>query len=139
MTLERKISLLFAINAVINWVVSVRGIIDPAGFVQGFGGPAPEYDFAFRVWMGLVFMFGCMFWEVSRDVRSKAALVKYNWIEKTITATGVTIGYVTGDATARAMLLVALTNWAWIPFLFYYDMRLRAALAVGPSPSPARA
>ncbi len=137
MTLERKISVLFTINAFINWIVSIRGIIDPSGFVQAFGGPAPEYEFAFRVWMGLVFMFGCMFWEVSRDVRGKAALIKYNWIEKTITATGVTVGYFTGDATARAMLLIVLTNWAWIPFLFYYDMRLRAALAVEPPPSSA--
>lgn len=137
MTLERKISILFGVNAFINWIVSIRGIIDPSGFVRAFGGPAPEYEFAFRVWMGLVFMFGFMFWEVSRDVRGKAALVKYNWIEKTITATGVTVGYITADATARAMLLVTLTNWAWIPFLFYYDMRLRAAMAAQPSRSPA--
>ena len=29
MTTERKVALLFASNAVINWLVSVRGIIDP--------------------------------------------------------------------------------------------------------------
>jgi len=33
-----------------------------------------------------------MFWEVNRDVRGKAALLKYNCIEKTITATAITYG-----------------------------------------------
>jgi hypothetical protein len=34
-------------------------------------------------------MFGFMFWEVSRNPAAKHALAKYNWIEKTITATAV--------------------------------------------------
>ena len=62
-------------------------------------------------------MFGCMFWEVSRDVGGKAALIKYNWIEKTITATTITIGYGIGDIPKRLMLLIIFTNWLWIPFI----------------------
>ena len=26
----------------------------------------------------------------------------------------------------RLMLLITLTNWAWIPFILYYDLRLRS-------------
>lgn len=128
MTLESKISWLFAINALINWTVSIRGIVDPGGYAVAFGGPPPEYEFIVRLWMAFVFMFGCMFWEISRDVRRKAALIKYNWIEKTLTGLAVTSGYLLGEASGRLMILITLTNWAWIPFLFYYDMRLRAAM-----------
>ncbi len=128
MRLERKVSLLFAVNAFINWAVSVRGIIDPVGMSLAFNGPPPEYSYVVRLWTGFVFMFGCMFWETSRDVRRKAALVKYNWIEKTITASAVTIGYLAGEVPPRVMTLIVLTNWAWIPFLFYYDLKLRSAL-----------
>src|SRR4029077_21228844 len=108
---ERKVSLLFASNAVINWVVSVRGIVDPAGAAAAFGGVVPNYPSVVRLWQGLVFMFGCLFWEASRDVRGKSALLKYNWIEKLITATAITLGYVAGDVPARLMFLIVFTNW----------------------------
>ena len=128
MTLERKISLLFAVNAFINWSLSIRGIIDPAGMSATFDGPPPEYAFVIRFWTGFVFMFGYMFWETSRDVVGKAALIKYNWIEKSVMATAVTIGYFAGQVSDRLMLLIALTNWAWIPVILYYDLRLRRHL-----------
>ena len=89
MTLQRKISLLFAVNAFINWRLSIRGIIDPAGMSAVFFGPAPEYAYVVRLWTGFVFMFGCMFWETSRYVVEKAELAKYNWIEKSVMATAV--------------------------------------------------
>ena len=129
MSLERKISLLFAVNAFINWSVSIRGIIDPVGMTLAFGGPPPEYPFIVRLWTGFVFMVGCMFWETSRDVRRKAVLIKYNWIEKTITALAVTLGYSIGSAPGRLMILIVLTNWLWIPFILYYDVKLGRAMA----------
>ena len=126
MTLERKITWLFGANAVINWTLSVRGIVDPVGMAAMFGAAPPNYPFVIRLWQGFVFMFGCMFWEVSRDPRRKAALAKYNWIEKTITALAVTAGYVVGEVPTRLMMLIVLTNWAWIPFILYYDIALRS-------------
>lgn len=129
MRLEQQIRWLFRVNAIINWVVAARGILDPASMAATFGGPAPNYPFLVRLWLGLVFMFGCMFWEVSRDVRSKSALIKYNWIEKTITAMAVTLGYVAGDVPGRLMLLIVLTNWLWIPWILYCDVALRRSMA----------
>jgi len=128
MTLERKVSLLFATNAVINWVVSIRGIFDPAGAAAAFGGMDPTYPSVVRLWQGFVFMFGCMFWEVSRDVRGKAALLKYNWIEKTITALAITTGYFSGDIPVRLMWLIVFTNWLWIPFILWGDLAVRKAI-----------
>jgi hypothetical protein len=125
MTVERKVALLFAVNAVINWVVSLPGIVDPAAAARAFGGVAPNYPSVVRVWQGLVFMFGCLFWEASRDVRGKVALLKYNWIEKTITATAITAGWFAGDVPDRLMLLIVLTNWLWIPFILWGDLAVR--------------
>ena len=125
MTIERKVSLLFAANAVINWAVSVRGIVDPVGAAVAFGGVVPNYPSVVRLWQGFVFMFGCLFWEASRDVRGKAALLKYNWIEKTITAAAITIGYVHGDIPGRLMLLIVFTNYLWIPFILWGDLAVR--------------
>ena len=81
-----------------------------------------------RLWMGFVFMFGCMFWEVSRDPVGKRSLAKYNWIEKTITATAITLGYFSGDIPPRLMLLILVTNWLWIPVILAYDIAQGRAL-----------
>jgi hypothetical protein len=128
-SIEKQAQILFAANAVINWVLSVRGIVDPIGMTTAFGGPAPNYPFTIRLWSAFVFMFGCMFWETSRDIRGKAALMKYNWIEKTITASAVTLGYVRGEAPLKLMMLIVLTNWLWIPFILYYDVAIRRRIA----------
>ena len=102
MTIERKGRWLFAVNAIINWLISIRGIV--------------------------VFMFGCMFWEVSRQPARKHSLAKYNWIEKTITATAVTVGYFSGQAPLRLMVLIVLTNWLWIPIILAYDLAQSQAI-----------
>jgi hypothetical protein len=128
MSVERRVGLLFAVNAVINWTLSVRGIVDPVGAALAFGGSAPNYPSVVRLWQAFVFMFGCMFWEVSRDVRGKAALLKYNWIEKTITAAAITIGYFAGDVPVRLMVLIIFTNWLWIPFIVWGDLAVRKGL-----------
>ena len=62
MTIEDKGRWLFGANAVINWVVSIRGIVDPVGMAITFGGATPNYPFMLQLWSAFVFMFGCMFW-----------------------------------------------------------------------------
>ena len=121
----RNVRWLFLTNALINWSVSLRGIVDPVGAAVAFGGVAPHYPSVIRLWQGFVFMFGCMFWEVSRDVPGKAALIKYNWIEKTITATAITLGYGLGDIPRRLMVLIVFTNWLWIPFIMWADVAVK--------------
>src|SRR2546428_8190749 len=122
MTLERKITWLFGANAVINWTLSVRGIVDPVGMAAMFGAAPPNYPFVIRLWQGFVFMFGWMFWEVSRDPRRKAALIKYNWIEKTITTLTVTAGFGGGGGARRAQFLfIPPHTGRRPPPLYYYN------------------
>jgi hypothetical protein len=127
-TLDQQATWLFRVNAVINVVVAARGIVDPTGMAATFGGPAPNYPFLIQLWSGLVLMFAVMFWETSRDIRGKSVLVKYNWIEKSITACAVTAGFIVGDTPARLMLLIVFTNWIWIPIIISYDIRLRRVM-----------
>jgi hypothetical protein len=128
MTVEKYASWLFKINALINWTLSTRAILDPLGMTALFGGVTPNYPFLVRLWAGLVFMFGCMFWETGRDIRAKHVLMKYNWIEKGIVAISATLGYFSGNVPARFMILIMLTNWAWIPFILYFDLAVRRTL-----------
>lgn len=124
MDTERWATWLFRANAVINWVLAVRMIAEPLSMSLIFGGPPPNYPFIVRLWGRFVFMFGCMFWEVSRDVYAKHALVKYNWIEKTITGSAVAVGWAAGEAPAALMALIVMTNWVWIPVLIHVDLAL---------------
>lgn len=126
---ERRVAWLFLSNAVISWLVSVPGLLSPAFAAAAFGGEAPNYPSVVRLWQGFVFMFGCLFWEASRDVVGKAALLKYNWIEKSITAVVLTAGYVTGDVPARLLLLIVFTNWLWIPWIIWGDLSIRRLAA----------
>ena len=56
LTIEEKGQWLFGINAIINWLISVRGIFDPVGLASAFGGGPPNYPFMLRLWMGFVFI-----------------------------------------------------------------------------------
>lgn len=123
----RWVRWLFLSNAIINWSVSIPGIVSPERAAFFFGGVAPNYPSVLRLWQAFVFMFGWLFWEVSRDVRGKAALMKYNWIEKTITAAVITSGYLSGDIPERLLVLIVFTNWLWIPVLIWADVVVRQA------------
>jgi hypothetical protein len=127
----RNVGVLFAVNAIINWTVSLPGIINPMLAAAMFGAAPPNQPSIVRLWQSFVFMFGCMFWEASRDIRGRVHLLKYNWIEKTITATAITLGYVLGDIPLKLMLLIIVTNWLWIPFILWGDLAVRRAIRQG--------
>lgn len=135
MSIERQAAWLFRVNAVTNWVLALPAIVSPATAAAFYGGPPPNYPAIVRLWAGLVFMFGCMFLETSFDVRGKRHLIKYNWIEKTITATAITVGYLSGDVPPRLMLLIVFSNWIWIPAIAAYDVAVarRAAGTADPA------
>lgn len=124
MTVDRQAQWLCRITAVINWTVSVPGIVYPVGVVATYGGQS-TYPFLVRLINGWVFMFGWMFWETGRNVRAKSVLLKYNWIEKSVVALAVTLGYFMGETPPRLMFSVFLTNWLWIPVIIYYDLAVR--------------
>jgi len=90
-----------------------------------------NYPFLVRIWTGMVFMFGCMFWEISSDLVGKKVLIKYAWIEKSITSISVTLGYFTGNVPTSLFVLILFTDYVWIPLFVYYDYTTRREANAG--------
>lgn len=88
--------------------------------------PPPNYPFLVRIWCGMVFMFGAMFWEISGDPVSRQRLIKYAWIEKSVTAFSVSLAYLDGSAPGFLLVLIVFTDYLWIPIFIYYQIRLRS-------------
>lgn len=116
---------IFRLGAISNWLVAVGGIINPTMVAEIAGITPPNYPFLVRIWTGMVFMFGVMFWEISRDMRGRRHLIKYAWIEKCVTAASVTIGYLSGNVPALMFALILFTDYLWIPLFIYYDFKMR--------------
>jgi len=126
-----RLKLTFRLGAISNWLVTVGGIIAPVEFGR-LTAPMmapPNYPFLIRLWSGMAFMFGFMFWEISRDPISKRALIKYSWIEKCVTGTSVTIAFITGNVPLVFFLFVCFTDWLWVPLFAYHDHRVRTLVA----------
>jgi hypothetical protein len=126
-----RLKLTFRLGAVSNWLVTVGGIIAPVAYAH-MTAPMmqpPNYPFLLRLWSGMAFMFGFMFWEISTDPIAKRALIKYAWIEKCVTGTSVTIAFFTGNVPLIFFLFVCYTDWLWVPLFLYYDRRVRTLIA----------
>lgn len=113
--------LVFRLGAICNWLVTTGAIVAPTAMFEAFGIPPANYPFLVRIWAGMAFLFGCMFWEIAGDMRGRRALIKYAWIEKCITAVSVTVAWVAGDAPTLLFALIVLTDWLWIPPFFFFD------------------
>jgi len=123
--------LVFRLGALVNWIVTAPAIATPRFATQnlGLGAIPDQFLFLFQIWAGMAFLWGCMFWEISRDLRARKHMIKYTWIEKSITAFSVTLAlwnYCPAHALIQCelfwcFLLVVFTDWLWIPIFLYYD------------------
>lgn len=129
MSLKGRTSWWLRADAVVSWLLALPGLFDPASVAVFFGAEEPSYSFLVRLWCGLVFMFGWVSWEASRDPVAKAALVRYVWIEKAIVALTVLVGHLGGEAPPALMALVMLSNLPWIPALFVGERAARRGAA----------
>jgi hypothetical protein len=116
---------IFRLGAISNWLVAVGGIINPTMVAEAVNITPSNNPFLVRIWTGMVFMFGAMFWEISRDMRGKRHLIKYAWIEKCVTSVSVTLGYLSGNVPAVMFVLILFTDYLWIPLFIYYDLKMR--------------
>jgi hypothetical protein len=116
---------IFYAGAVVNWVVTAGSILDPMKAAGLFGIEAPNYPFMARAWAGMAFLFGFMFVEIARDPFRKRAMIRYAWLEKLVSASSVTIGFVSGDAPLVLFLVICLADWAFIPFFIRAGRALR--------------
>ncbi len=112
-------------DAAISWVAALPGLVDPVGVAAFFWPEEPTYGFLVRLWSGLVFLFGWISWEASRNVAAQRVLLKYVWIEKAIVALTVLVGHLAGEAPPSLMGSVMAANLPWIPAFLYFDLSAR--------------
>lgn len=115
----------FYAGAVINWGVTIGTILDPVKAAVLLGIEAPSHPFMARAWAGMAFLFGFMFLEIARDPFRKRAMIRYAWFEKLVSASSVTIGFVSGEAPWVLFLVICLADWAFIPFFIRAGRALR--------------
>jgi hypothetical protein len=116
--------LVFRLGAVTNWLVTAPAVVAPewVGSQAGawFGFEPPNHPFLVRIWAGMAFMFGCMFWSIAGDMLGRIRLIPYAWIEKSVTAVSVSLAFASGAAPGALFWLIVVTDWIWIPLFFHY-------------------
>jgi hypothetical protein len=79
-----------------------------------------------RAWAGMAFLFGFMFLEIARAPFRKRAMIRYAWLEKLVSASSVTIGFLSGEAPWLLFLVICIADWAFIPLFICAGRTLRA-------------
>ena len=118
--------LIFKLGAISNWLVTVPAVLLPDVTANSLGlDIGGSGAFLMRIWAGMAFLWGCMFWEISRDLRGHRRMIKYSWTEKVVTATSVTIAFFQGSIGWLCFGMVLYTDYLWIPLFLYYDIHTR--------------
>lgn len=111
----RVASRLYRAAAISNFLVTVPTFVWYRRYVAKFAKEPPDYPFLVWIWNGMAFLWGVAFLEISRDPVGKYPLVKYSYLEKGVTATSVTVAYLTGNVPRRLFVTILFTDVAWIP------------------------
>lgn len=117
-------SLLYRIAAISNFVVTIPAFVAYDTYVGAFTDQPPDYPFLVWIWSGMAFLWGVMFWEISRDPLRRYEMIKYSYIEKGVTSVSVVVAYALGDVPSRFLLGIVFTDIVWIPLFAYAHFRL---------------
>ncbi len=84
----------------------------------------PNYPFLVWIWSGMAFLWGLMFWEISRDPVRRAPMIKYAAAEKAVTTVSVVVAYRRGNLARRVVAMIVLTDAVWIPLFAWARLRV---------------
>lgn len=116
----------FRLAALSNWLVTIVAIVAPEPGASLIGLTLDsQHVFLFRIWAGMAFLWGVMFFEIAGDMDGRKRMIKYAWLEKTVTALSVTIAFARNEIPATTMWFVLYTDHFWIPFFLYYWARTK--------------
>ena len=123
---------LYRLAAISNFLVTVPAFFAYRKYVDGFFSEKPNYPFLVHIWSGMAFLWGVMFWEISKDPIKKQPLVKYSYLEKAVTSASVVAAVVLNNkqkstkVPLRVLAGVSLTDIVWIPLFVRAHGKLRA-------------
>jgi hypothetical protein len=117
--------------ALSNVVATVPAFVAYDQVVKQLADERPNYPFLVRIWAGMAFLWGVMFWEISRDPAGRYPMLKYTWLEKMVTSGAVTVAWRSREVPNRFMASVVVTDVVWIPVFWVLQVRLRRAIKGG--------
>jgi hypothetical protein len=131
-TTRRRVARLYRFAAISNFLVTVPAFVVYRRYIDSFFFEKPNYPFLVHIWSGMAFLWGVMFWEIARDPIKKQALVKYSYLEKTVTSASVVAAVAlhnkqkSAKLPLRVLAGVSLTDIVWIPLFMRAHGKLRA-------------
>lgn len=117
---------IYRVGAISNFLVTIPAFLVYDRYVSLFTEAPPRYPFLVWIWSGMAFLWGVMFWEVSRNLVAKRAMLKYTYLEKVVTSTSVVVAAVIGDVPGRFLVGVAFTDIVWIPLFAWVHWQVAA-------------
>ncbi|HEY0088256.1 MAG TPA: hypothetical protein VGB37_05395 [Candidatus Lokiarchaeia archaeon] len=108
-------SIIFKIAAVSNFIVSIPVFIIYDIYVGMMTPIPPIYPFLVWIWCGMASLWGVMFWEISTDMKKKYSLIKYSYLEKSITSLSVLTAFLTENVPLSFFIMIIFTDIMWIP------------------------
>jgi hypothetical protein len=115
----------YGVGAFSNFVVTVPAFLAYNRYVDHFLDTRPNYPFLVWIWSGMAFLWGVSFVEIARDPLGAYRLVKYSWLEKSVTSTSVVVAFAIGDVSRRFLAGVVVTDIIWIPLFVWIQTGLR--------------
>jgi hypothetical protein len=106
---------IYGIGGVSNFVVTLPAFFAYHRYVDQFTTTRPNYPFLVWIWAGMAFLWGISFLEIAGNAMQAYPLVKYSWLEKSITSASVIIAFVIGDVPGRFLVAICITDVIWIP------------------------
>lgn len=116
----------YGVGGVLNFLVTLPAFLAYNTYVGVFRSAHPNYPFLVWIWAGMAFLWGVSFLEIARDPMQAYPLVKYSWLEKSITSASVIIAFLIGDVPGRFLVTICVTDVIWIPLFISVHVRLAA-------------
>jgi len=129
---RRRVARLYRSAAISNFLVTVPAFVAYREYIDSFFSEKPNYPFLVHIWSGMAFLWGVMFWEISKDPLEKQPLVKYSYLEKAVTSASVVAAVALNNKQKctklplRVLAGVSLTDIVWIPLFVRAHGKLRA-------------
>ena len=126
---------IFRVGALSNFLVTIPAFVAYNAYVGALMPAKPNFPFLVWIWAGMAFLWGVMFWEISGDLLGRRRLIKYSYLEKSITSTSVTVALLTGNVSLVSYLGIIYTDIIWIPMFIAIHVAVARRQQAG-SPAP---
>jgi hypothetical protein len=124
----RRARRLYKTAAISNFVVTIPAFLWYRRYVDLFLPRRPNYRFLVWIWSGMAFLWGVSFLEIARDPENAFPLVKYSWLEKSVTSASAIAAFSSGEVPGRFLAGVFITDVVWIPFFMRTHVELAREL-----------